>query len=291
MTRERLPTVTCNVYTYPFRKTQLHKAGRKVFMVGLLLLGGVYSTRLCAQVNVSGKSGLIYIPTAEVQEDRTFSAGYIYNPMHYAIKFNKRNSESIYFVNLVVLTRFEINVNLLRPNGTIPYMEGGIGDRQLDLKYVFLTEKVKRPSVAVILSAPFGVDNSLLTHAVVATKHVPVAKAITAIVTVGVGSPYSVGRRTNTNDILSDFKLEDKRDLPYHYLTGPFGGVNINFASKGGVMVEWDSQHLNVGAYALLFKHWTVQAGLLNGDQLTMSTSYALNLFQLPKRIRKHGKA
>ena len=56
-------------------------------------------------------------------------------------------------------------------------------------------------------------------------------------------------------------------------------------------MVEWDSQHLNVGAYALLFKHWTIQAGLLNGDQLTAGTSYSVPLLRLPKRLRKHEGA
>ena len=287
--------MTYNVYTYPFRKTQLHKAGRKVFMVGLLLLGGVYSTRLCAQVNVSGKSGLIYIPTAEVQEDRTFSAGYAYNPKDYAFRFNKRNSESIAFVNLVFLPRFEVNINLLNPNGPIRFGDKGIGDRQIDLRYVVLTEKAKRPSVAVILSAPFGIDNSLITNAVVATKHLTITKSITAAVTVGMGSPYSfyrAGIRNEQNsDILSGFTLTDKRDRPYYYLAGPIGGVKIDFARKGGVMIEWDSQHLNVGAYALLFKHWTVQAGLLNGDQLTMGTSCAFNVRRLPKRLRKHDGA
>lgn len=262
------------------------RIGRNSVFTGLIVILVMEPVLLWAQVNVSGKAGLLYIPSAEMVEEGTVSLGYTYNPVNYAIKFNKRNSESIYFVNLVLFPRFEININLLRPNGAIPFLQGGVGDRQVDLKYVALTEKAKRPSVAIILSAPFGVDNSLLTHAVVATKHVPVAKSITAAITVGVGSPYSVGRRTNANNILSDFKLEDKRDLPYHYLVGPFGGVNLSVAGKGGLLVEWDSQHLNVGAYATLFRHWTLQAGLLNGDQFTFGTSYAVHLLRLPKRLR-----
>ncbi|MCK8493750.1 YjbH domain-containing protein [Spirosoma sp. RP8] len=274
---------------------QRRRTSKKVFMVGLVLLCGMYSTRLWAQVNVSGKLGLIYIPTAEVQEDGTFSAGYAYNPKNYAFRFYKKNSESIAFVNLAFLPRFEVNINLLNPNGPIPFMGKGIGDRQIDLKYVVLTEKAKRPSVAVILSAPFGIDNSLITNAVVATKHLTLTKSITAAVTVGVGSPYSIYRaevkNSQNSDILSGFTLTDKRDKPYYYLAGPIGGVKFDFAKKGGVMVEWDSQHLNVGAYALLFKHWTVQAGLLNGDQLTLGTSCAFNVLRLPKGLRKHEGA
>lgn len=289
-----------NVYQYPFEKNSLAKTFQKVFARGLFLVCIGYSTILRAQVNISGKPGLLYVPSAEVVEDGTFSAGYAYNPSNYAIRFNKLStlfkfneslSESIFFVNLAFLPRLEVNFNLLIPNGPIPFKAKGIGDRQIDLKYVFMTEKGNRPSMAIILSAPFGVDNALITEAIVATKHMPVTKSITAAVTIGLGSPYSIGRRTNTNNILTDFKIFDKRNLPYRYLVGPFGGLNFNVARKGGVMVEWDSQHLNVGAYALLFRHWTIQAGLLNGDQLTVGTSYSCPLLRLPKRLRKHDGA
>ncbi len=207
----------------------------------------------------------------------------------------RKNSESISFVNLVVLPRLEVNIKLLNPNGPIRFGDKGIGDRQIDVKYVALLEKGNRPSVAVILSAPFGIDNSLITNALVATKHVAVTKSITAAVTIGVGSPYSIFRADVRNDqnadIFSGYTLKDKRDKPYYYLAGPIGGINLNFAKKGGLLVEWDSQHVNVGAYALLFKHWTIQAGVLNGDQLTIGTSYAVQVLRLPKRLRKHDGA
>ncbi|MFD2570779.1 YjbH domain-containing protein [Spirosoma soli] len=269
------------------------KTARKVLFISLFLLSIALPMPLLAQVNISGKPGLMYIPSADVLEDGTFSIGYNYNPVDYAFRFNKKNSESICFVNLVLLPKLEVNINLLMPNGPVRFQDRGIGDRQIDLKYALLTEKAKRPSVALILSAPFGIDNSLVTYALAATKHVPVTKTITAGITVGMGSPYSIYRAEVRNDqnadIFSGYTLKDKRDKPYHYLSGPFGGVNLSFARKGGVMVEWDSQHLNVGAYTTLFTHWTLQAGLLNGDQLTFGTSYSWPLLKLPKRVKKHG--
>lgn len=276
------------------------KTDKKVFWIGLGLLCSLYSGRLWGQVNVSGKSGLLYIPTAEVQEDGTFSFGYTFNPINYAFRFNPdanpfvvtRNSENISFANLVLLPRFEVNINLLNPNGTIQYTGKGIGDRQIDLKYVLLTEKGKRPSLALILSAPFGIDNSLITNALVATKHVPLSTSIETAITIGMGSPYSLYRaevkNSQNENIFSGYTLKDKRDMAYRYLSGPFGGVKLSFAKKAGIMVEWDSQHLNAGGYVTLFRHWTIQAGLLNGDQFTVGTSYSLRLFQLPKRLRKH---
>ncbi|MBC3789120.1 YjbH domain-containing protein [Spirosoma utsteinense] len=257
-------------------------------LLGMMLLGIGLPARLYGQVNVSGKAGLLYIPSAELTEDGTFSIGYTYNPPDYAFRFNKKNSESICFVNLVLLPRLEVNLNLLMPNGPIGFSGRGIGDRQVDLKYVVLTEGKIRPSVAVILSAPFGIDNSLITNALVATRHVVLSKSVTAVITAGMGSPYSIYRASVKNDrnedIFSGYSLRDKRKLPYHYLSGPFGGVKLTVVQTGGLMVEWDSQHLNVGAYARLFKRWTIQAGLLNGDQLTVGTSYAVPLLRTPKR-------
>lgn len=276
-----------NVYTIPFDLSVLMKTTKKVFMMGVVFSLG-FPGLGWAQVNISGKRGLIYIPSAEVVADGTLSFGYGFNPSSYAFRFNRRNSESICFVNLSVLPRLEVNINLLNPNGPINFSGRGIGDRQIDVKYALLTEKAKRPSVAIIVSAPFGIDNSLITNALVATKHIDLSKSITAAVTLGVGSPYSLYRSEVKNDqdsdIFTGYILSDKRDKPYYYLAGPFGGINLNVNKKGGLLVEWDSQHLNVGAYALLFKHWTVQAGLLNGDQVTAATSYALPLLRKPKR-------
>jgi len=256
----------------------------------LLAVAGIgVPVRLQAQMNISGKPGLMYIPSAELTQDGTFSIGYNFNPSHYAFKYTDTNSESIAFVNLTILPRLELSLNLLNPNGEIAFKRRGIGDRQLDAKYVILTEQAKRPSLAVLLSAPFGVDNSLLTHAVVATKHTAITESIDAAVTIGYGSPYTIGRRVNANDILSDFRVQDKRDLAYTYLVGAFGGIKLSHRGKGGVMAEWDSRHLNVGAYATLFKRWTIQAGLLDGKQVSVGSSYSVRLLQPRKSVVNSG--
>lgn len=243
---------------------------------------GAGSSLLHAQVNVSGKPGLLYIPTARVPADGTFWAGATYAPQRYSFRMNGQFSETIYFVNLALLPRLELNINLLNMNGNIPYGQRGIGDRQIDVKYAFLTEKKFRPSAAFILSAPFGIDNSLETIALVATKNLNLGKRFTAEVTAGMGSPYYVfrdERNLQNRDIFSGFSFRDKRERSYRYLAGPFGGVALRYQKKAGLLAEWDSQHFNAGAYVTLFRHWTLQAGLLNGDQWTLGTSYAVSLF------------
>ncbi|WP_158552539.1 YjbH domain-containing protein [Spirosoma telluris] len=256
-----------------------------------------------AQVNISGKAGLLNIPTARVLNDGTFYIGYHYNPSNYDPRANDPNksvnvaekqSSSIYYMTLALLPRLEINLNIFRINGYIPLKARGIGDRQFDIKYAVLTERPRRPSVAVIVSAPFGIDNSLVTYAAVATKNITLSETVTTEVTVGFGSPYYFDRSDNVGndfDIFSNYKLQNKNDRPNPYLSGPFGGASFTYKKKAGGMIEWDSRHLNLGAYATLFNHWTVQAGVINFDQITFGTSYSVSLFHLPKRLGRSAAA
>lgn len=259
-----------------------------------LLLALCMSFHLHAQTNISGKPGLIYIPSARMTEDGSFQFGYHFNPIHYGFRFNRQNSEGIYFANLTLLPRLEINVNLLRINNELKKGQKGIGDRQLDIKYLLLKETPRRPSVAILLSAPFGIDNSLSTNAVVASKTVRLGNRLYADVSAGFGSPVFIQRdesEKSNYDIFDNLEIIKKKDLAYRYLSGPFGGFNLRFDNKAGFMAEWDSQHFNAGLYTTLFKRWTVQAGILNFDQVTFGTSYAVDMRTLPQRFRKYQDA
>nr|WP_293834684.1 YjbH domain-containing protein [uncultured Arsenicibacter sp.] len=274
-------------------------------VAGVLLLAVLWGIGLPlrAQSNISGKPGLLYIPTAELLDDGTFRIGYFYNPSHYDLRNNNPNaksntalrqqSQSIYYFHLAVLPRLEVNLNLFHINGYIPLKERGIGDRQFDIKYGILREKARRPSLAVVLSAPFGIDNSLVTYAVAATKHFSLSKEWETQLTLGIGSPYYFDRsdnRGNDYNIFANYKLHSKNQLPGPYLSGPFGGVKLQYRKAGGVMAEWDSQHLNLGAYATLFRHWTVQAGVINFDQVTVATSFQFGLQKSVKQLVKQTK-
>lgn len=243
-----------------------------------------------AQMNISGKPGLMYVPSAAETKEGTFQFGVNYNPIDYGFRFNKKNSENIYFINLTLIPRLDINVNLLRINNEKIKGQKGIGDRQIDIKYLILKEKKYQPSLAIIISAPFGIDNSLTTNALVATKSFKLSSNFQADITAGIGSPYYIQRADSEKDnynIFSDLKFRKKRELAYPYLSGAIGGVNFHYGQKGGLLFEWDSKHFNIGAYGKLFKKWTIQAGVLNFDQVTFGTSYALNLKTLPKRLKK----
>jgi hypothetical protein len=245
------------------------------------------------QVNISGKPGLLYIPTAVASENGSLRLGAAYNPVDYGLRRRGRNAERILFANLVILPRLEINLNFLQLIGTEQYpVQEALGDRQLDLRYLLLKETAKRPSVALVMSSPFTIDAALLTHVVVATKTFQLNENFRTLVTAGVGSPYFVYRdagNLTSSSILKDFKWQKKSNYRYnnHYLVGPFAGVQVEFRNKVGLMGEFDSKHINLGAYATLFSRWNVQAGLLNFDQVTLGTAYTFSLLKPAKSLKK----
>lgn len=266
---------------------KITKRGNSLLPLLVILLFAVSAN---AQMNISGKPGLIYVPSAAETRPGSFIFGYAYNPVDYSFRKNGIHSESTYFINLTVVSRLDINLNLMRMNGEIKKQDKGIGDRQLDIKYLILKEKKYQPSMAILVSAPFGIDNSFTTNAVVMTKTLSLSPKFTAEVTAGLGSPYYFERddseKSNSN-IFGNLKLKNKKDLKYRYLSGPIGGIKLGYNKKAGLLLEWDSQHFNIGAYGTLFKKWTIQAGVMNFDQITFGTSYALNLKTLPKRLKK----
>lgn len=257
----------------------------------LLLFIGIFPAS--AQINLSGKPGLIYIPSAEETADGTFRLGYNYNPINHSLRYPGRNPERILYANLTLLKRLDVNFNFLQSISTKSRkLKQGLGDRQLDLRYLLFKETKFRPSIAVVMSSPFTIDAAMLTHAVVATKKLKLTDDFGLDLTAGYGSPWFVFRDVKNLEnvsIFEGFKWQKKSEYKFNngYLVGPFGGAVIHFRKKLGLMVEYDSKNINVGLYGLLFNRWTVQAGLLNADQVTVGTSYSFSLLKPSKRLAK----
>ncbi|PWJ55977.1 exopolysaccharide biosynthesis protein YbjH [Dyadobacter jejuensis] len=263
------------------------KGGLVLSFLLLFCMGAVQ-----AQVNLSGKPGLIFTPNAVAVEDGQFSFGYNYNPIRYGLRRRGTNPEQILFANVTFLKRFEVNVNFLQLRSTDTHqVREALGDRQLDLRYLILKEKPKRPSLALVLTTPFTIDGAMLTHALVATKNWTIQKDLKLEVSAGYGSPYYLWRdesNLKNSSILSNFAWQKKSEDRYknHYLQGPFGGAILHYKSVGGLMAEFDSQHINMGAYVKLWDRWTIQGALLNFDQVSFGTSFALSLLKPSKRLK-----
>ena len=280
----------------PQDKVSLRQSLIRLFVYVLFLVVVLASKFANAQMNLSGKSGLIYIPNVSTYTDGSVAVGYNFNPANYSLRYKNHKPEQVLFANLVLLPRVTVNLSLLQffqPKKN--NMKEGLGDRQVDITYLLIKEKRKFPSLAIILSSPFMIETAMLTNVLVATKHFDLNSSLSMETTVGYGSPYVLIREggfqlniANSN-IFSNLKLEKKSNLNFNngYLVGPFAGLKLSNRNKGGLMIEWDSQHLNVGAYVTLWKKWTIQGALLNGDQFMFGSSFQVQLFKPKKSIAK----
>jgi hypothetical protein len=278
-------------YPYPDKNGLLTRTGLyagRLLVAATLLFGG---SQTYGQINLSGKPGLIYTPSAVQTENGLFRFGYNYNPMSYALRGRDKNAERILYASVSLFSRLEININFLQMiSNSRRKVKEGLGDRQLDLRYLVLKERKNRPSLAIVLTTPFTIDGAMLTHALVATKNFALSNDLKLETSVGYGSPYYLYRNSSTlkdDGMFSNFKWQKKSEDKYHnhYLQGPFGGAVLHYRTYGGLMAEYDSKHINVGVYGKLFKSWTLQAGLINGDKFTFGTSYAINLAKPSKRL------
>lgn len=265
--------------------------GKGVCWLPFLLLFVCLHAR--SQTNLSGQTGLINVPTANPSTDGLFRIGYNYNPEKYGLRRTGKNDEQVFYVNLALSKRLELNVNFLKLiSNAKSGIKDGLGDRQIDIRYLVVKESKKFPAIAIIMSSPFTIDAALLTHVVVATKHFDLSSKVSLETTLGYGSPYFVFRdvkNLENVDIFSGFKWEKKSDYVYNngYLVGAFGGINLRYKNIAGLMAEWDSKKANVGCYVKPWKRLTLQGSLLNGDQIMFGGSYTVSLLKAPKRIEK----
>ncbi|MPR32142.1 YjbH domain-containing protein [Salmonirosea aquatica] len=269
----------------------LQKSKGRIFLPLLFFLGMSLSGR--GQVNLSGKPGLLYVPTADSTAEGTLRFGVNYNPIDYALSTTGRNAEAIAYVNLTILPRLDVNISVLKAisRPEFPVIKD-VGDRQLDFRYLLLKERRLRPAVAVVMSSPFTVDAAMLTQVVVATKTFNLRGDWQALITVGLGSPYFVYRDakvTANAHAFSSFKWQKKSEYIHdnHYLVGPFGGIRLDYRQRAGLLLESDSKHVNVGLYTRLFQRWNLQAGLINFDQVTVGTAYSFALLKPSRRLKK----
>ena len=262
-------------------------------VLGLPFLVCSLVVNLQAQNNLSGQSGLMNVPTAIMSPEGTFKFGYNHNPNHFDLRSKFGVSEQVLYFNLALFPRLELNVNFLQFAFDVskkPAKEG-LGDRQLEVKYLIMKEGKYKPAMAVIMTTPFTIDAAMLTHVLVATKNVALNNEYNLETTLGYGSPYFVFRdvkNIDNADIFTGFKWQKKSEYVYNngYLVGVFAGVKLSYQKKIGLMAEWDSNRMNIGVYATIAKRLTLQAGLLRGDQVMFGGAYACPLFGTPKALK-----
>lgn len=199
---------------------------------------------LCAQAT-SGSTGLLNIPSAEMQADGTFQFGANYLPEEFTPSGFAYDTGN-YYLNLTFLSFLEVNYRmvLLQNHETSKYTEQ---DRTFGLKLQLLKEKKQRPAIAIGGGDIYSrysddVNQTFGSYYAVATKK----KTLNAF-----GISLSMGYGFNRSKSSEDTQVK-----------GLFGGVSISPSCLKQVsfIAEYDSNSVNVGAEALLFKHLYLHA-------------------------------
>lgn len=194
-----------------------------------------FTVEMQAQYSM-GNTGLLNIPTADMQESGSFMGGGNYLPDGMTpFKFNTGN----YFANITFLSILEMSyrctlLKTQRYDGKKGYFQQ---DRSMTARIRPLKEGKYHPSVVVGMDDPFKNTgtNYFATVYGVLTKSFSIAKGDRLALTAGYYIP------------LNDYSVND----------GPIGGISYSpaFCRELTFMAEYDSEGINVGAAGRIWKH------------------------------------
>lgn len=198
--------------------------------------------------NLEGLSGLLRIPTAEMQTDKQISIGVNFIPKEYVSFSAFRNNGYSPYITLNFLPFVEVSLRitrLLNYNGE----HEAIGDRTPSLRIRFIEEGENNPAVAVGLHDLISVyggneanhNNALYT---VTSKHFNFDGIGTNI---GIHLGYGVDWLKAAN----------------HSFVGLFGGLDFKFFNILELISEYDGTHSNGGIRIKLFDHISLLGGFL----------------------------
>lgn len=253
-----------------------------VALIGVLFF--LFQSEALSQLNFLGKPGLIRIPKPTANESRdNISFQFSYMPFDYGINnfMRKKAAETYYSAQITPLPWVALNMVLTRPLD-IPRI--GIGDRHFDLQLFLLKQSRHGINASLIISPALG--SSFIDHnSILIGRKLKISKSIAVETTAGYGLE-SVFRKPldyfNYPD--SGFQWIPKSEFGNFYLSGFFGGIQINISDAVFLSAEYDSNYFNLGGSLLLYKKLGLQVSYLDLKEVTGSVSYKVFLDR-PRRF------
>ena len=231
------------------------------FKIGLIVC---FLLCCAAKVNAQysmGNTGLLNIPTADMQEAGTFMGGGNYLPNSMTpFNFNTGN----YFVNITFLSFVELSYRctLLKTKRYDEKKGYFQQDRSMTARIRLLKEGKYHPSLVIGMDDPFkntGTNYFATTYGVL-TKNFSIAKGDRLALTAGYYIP------------LNDYSVKD----------GPFGGISYSpaFCRELTLMAEYDSEGYNIGASGRIWKHLSLHLFIRDFNCISGGIRYECRLMQ-----------
>ena len=227
-----------------------------------ILLGG---SSLHAQHSM-GVTGLLNIPTADMQADGTFMAGVNYQPEQMLPDLWDYNSGN-YFLNMTFLPCLEIGYRC-----TLMKVETGKWnqDRSVSLRLRPLKEGRYWPSVVV------GSNDALTTGKLNTFDDATGNRYFSSVY--GAATKHW---RPGGHDLAFSFgwNIPFRKDTPRE---GVFGGVSYSpaFCRWLSLMAEYDGKAVNMGGSVRLFNHFTIHVFCYDLEAVSGGVRYELALLK-----------
>jgi hypothetical protein len=241
---------------------------KSFFLTLLFLAVFIYGSE--AQ-SLTGLTGLLNGPSANMQKDGTFYMGANYLNRNYINTYGKGNyNVLIYYFDLTVLPFLEVNFRNSRMLDN-PDSSHTV-DRMISLRLQVLKERKYWPAIVL------GV-NDIYTGALIGNQNF--------------GSLYAVTTK-NFQIKKNELGVTFGYAFPYFENTqfdGVFGGVSFSpsFLRQLTLMAEYDSRSFNVGGSILFFKHLYIFALLQGMESVSGGIAYKVSAYSGFKSI-KHRK-
>jgi hypothetical protein len=241
---------------------------KSIFLVFIFF--AVFITGSEAQ-SLTGLTGLLNGPSANMQKDGTFYMGANYLNRNYINTYGKGNYNClIYYFDLTILPFLEINFRNSRMLDN-PDSSHTV-DRMISFRLRVLKERKYWPAIVlgvndIYTGALIGNQNFGSLYAVT-TKNFPIKKSELGV-TFGYALPYF----ENTQ------------------FDGFLGGVSFSpsFLRQLTLMAEYDSRSFNIGGSILFFKHLYIFALLQGMESVSGGIAYKVSAYSGFKSI-KHRK-
>ena len=258
---------------------------RHFFICSLLLLFG---TAGFSQVNFLGKPGYMATPSATWGE-QPLGLSFAYLPNEYSIFNSPGDRNIVHFYNARVRFTSFMEVNLSIAHRPLMSEAIGVGDRQLDLRFRLLRETDVLPAIVLGWTPPGSVSPIMAHDYLVATKNFNYSFGRLSL-SAGYGSPYIIKRQKGSDAFM---ELELLKKIDFHggkYLTGFFGGMVYQPVKFGGIMLEYDTQTINAGAYLKPLPWLLLQGYTFEGKEWAFSFAGSIPLNFAPRALRRYEK-
>jgi hypothetical protein len=217
--------------------------------IKLIIIISLYFVVNLHSQTLEGTSGLLYIPTAEIQQDATVILGTSFVNKS-VVSFGSYSYDAVTpYISMAFLPNLEIGVKITRLVDFNHETEG-IGDRTVSLRIRVIEENDIMPAIAVGLHdvfTVFGGTDAIHNNAlyVVSTKNLSLHS--TLINSISLTAGYGTDRLKANN----------------HNFVGIFGGMSFQLIKFLYLMAEYDGTHSNGGFRINLFNHISILGGYL----------------------------